>query len=162
MVSNSNVVPLLQQRRRPAAADVDPAVREAKQVIVVRDDLGMSRGKEDAQVAHAAMAWLTSRLQHVGPVLDDGELLTIMKVKLTAAELAWTDGSFTKIVCCVQDEVALLDVFNTAQRMQVLVHEIVDEGRTEFGGVHTSTAVAVGPDWADVVDLVTGSLKLRR
>lgn len=34
-----------------------------KQVIVIRRDLRMRRGKEIAQDAHASIAWLTSRLR---------------------------------------------------------------------------------------------------
>ena len=35
-----------------------------KQVIVMRRDLGMRRGKEIAQGAHASMIWLAQRIRH--------------------------------------------------------------------------------------------------
>ncbi|MFC1681606.1 peptidyl-tRNA hydrolase [Pseudomonadota bacterium] len=37
---------------------------------------------------------------------------------------------------------------------------IRDSGRTEFGGVPTLTACAIGPDDSDKIDAVTKDLKL--
>jgi peptidyl-tRNA hydrolase len=37
---------------------------------------------------------------------------------------------------------------------------IEDNGATEFHGVKTATAVAVGPDWEDRVDAITKDLPL--
>ena len=37
-----------------------------KQIIIVRKDLNMSKGKMSAQVAHASMAFLTNALKNVG------------------------------------------------------------------------------------------------
>ncbi len=47
-----------------------------KQVIVIRRDLKMRRGKEIAQGAHASMAWLSRRVPTrtclgIGPDYDD-------------------------------------------------------------------------------------------
>lgn len=42
---------------------------EVKQVIVIRRDLGMRRGKEIAQGAHASMAWLRRRLKRTAPMV---------------------------------------------------------------------------------------------
>ena len=39
-------------------------------------------------------------------------------------------------------------------------HLIRDSGRTEFGGVPTLTACAIGPDEGTRIDQVTGDLKL--
>jgi PTH2 family peptidyl-tRNA hydrolase len=39
---------------------------DVKQVLVIRKDLKMRRGKEIAQGAHASMAWLTNRLRASG------------------------------------------------------------------------------------------------
>jgi peptidyl-tRNA hydrolase, PTH2 family len=125
---------------------------EAKQVIVIRRDLKMRRGKEIAQGSHASLAWLRERtLEH-----RDRPRPT----RLSKAELAWLNGAFAKVVCHVPDEDALLNVAKRAAEVGVMTHVITDAGRTEFGGVATITALAVGPDWADRVDEVTGQLKL--
>ena len=45
-----------------AAMQYEPAPQPTKQVIVIRRDLRMRRGKEIAQGAHASMAWLRQRI----------------------------------------------------------------------------------------------------
>jgi PTH2 family peptidyl-tRNA hydrolase len=132
------------------------AEREVKQVIVIRRDLGMRRGKEIAQGAHASLAWLTERLQANHLLLPAQYYLIVMSAQLTEPELRWVSGSFAKIVCQVPGELGLLEVLAEARSAGVLAREITDAGRTEFHGVPTRTAVAVGPDWADAVDQVTG------
>lgn len=115
-----------------------------KQVIVIRDDLNMRRGKQIAQGAHASMA----------AVLSNGQLSTDERVR------QWLDGSFVKIVVSVDTEKELLAIYDTAQNNNIPRSIIKDEGRTEFRGVRTYTAVAVGPALPEEVDKITGHLKL--
>lgn len=132
--------------------------RDVKQVLVVRRDLGMRRGKEIAQGAHASMAWLTRRLQKVPDFTpDDG---AVLEGTFSLAECAWMRGTFTKVVCQVPDEAALRDLHDAARRAGLESYLITDAGKTEFGGVPTATAVGVGPDWSEKVDAVTRELKL--
>jgi peptidyl-tRNA hydrolase len=42
----------------------------------------------------------------------------------------------------------------------VQVYQIVDNGLTEFKGMKTLTCAAFGPDYAEVLDEITGHLKL--
>ena len=118
-----------------------------KQVIVMRRDLGMRRGKEIAQGAHAAMIWLAFRIRQPGPTF-------------TEAERRWLDGPFTKVCVRVDSEEELLGVIRAAQEAGVMAHLCVDAGRTEFHGVPTPTCCAVGPDFPDRIDPITGHLKL--
>jgi PTH2 family peptidyl-tRNA hydrolase len=127
----------------------------AKQVIVIRKDLGMRRGKEIAQGAHASIAWLTERLAH-----PEGTPPNFQVVWLSDAQLAWVTGSFTKVTCQVSSQEELEAVYERARELGTEAHMVTDAGRTEFGGVPTVTAVAVGPDWEDRVDAVTGELRL--
>ena len=120
---------------------------EPKQVIVMRRDLGMRRGKEIAQGAHAAMMWLSLRIRQPG-------------FGFTEAERLWLAGAFTKVCVRVDSEAELLDVVRAAGAAGVMAHLCVDAGRTEFHGVPTPTCCAVGPDFADRVDPITGHLKL--
>jgi PTH2 family peptidyl-tRNA hydrolase len=117
-----------------------------KQVIVMRRDLGMRRGKEIAQGAHASMIWLAQRIRQPG-------------YAFTEAERSWLDGAFTKVCVRVESE-ELLAVVEKAQEAGVLVQLCVDPGRTEFHGVPTPTCCAVGPDWPERIDPITGQLKL--
>src|SRR3954469_14549232 len=118
-----------------------------KQVIVMRRDLGMRRGKEIAQGAHAAMIWLALRIRQPGPAFNEGER-------------RWLDGPFTKVCDRVDSEEELLGVVRAAEEAGVMAHLCVDAGRTEFHGVQTPTCGAVGPDFPDRIDLITGHLKL--
>ena len=130
-------------------------------MIVIRSDLGMRRGKEVAQGAHAAMAWLTIRLCDSGFLwsFDETEVRS-ESAEFSAAEVAWMQGSFTKIACRVRSEAELLDLHAAATSAGLEAHLITDAGRTEFGGVPTHTALAIGPDLAERIDPVTGGLEL--
>ncbi len=127
---------------------MEPNERSApKQVIVMRRDLGMRRGKEIAQGSHASMIWLALRIRQPGYTFND-------------AERRWLDGSFTKVCVRVDSEEELLRVVETARKAGVMVHLCVDAGRTEFHGVPTPTCCALGPDDPKRIDPITGHLKL--
>lgn len=122
-----------------AKASVDPRVY--KQVIVLRKDLNMRKGKMVAQGAHASMKATLKYMDH--PYTK-----------------AWLQGPFTKICVSVDSLYELHDIFGQAQDARIPCSLIKDAGRTEFDGVPTETAVAVGPAPVDAVDEITGHLKL--
>ncbi len=129
--------------------------RPTKQVIVIRRDLRMRRGKEIAQGAHASMAWLAervlARLTPAGSVAD---------VQLSEAERAWLTSSFRKVTVKVGSEQELLAVYAKALEDGLVAHLVTDRGLTEFGGVPTRTCLGIGPDYDDLIDPVTGDLEL--
>ena len=128
------------------------AERLPKQVIVMRKDLNMRKGKMIAQGAHASMAVLLDR----GDL--DGESY---KIELTPAMHTWVvTGRFTKVCVSVDSEAALDAVVAKAREAGVPVALIVDAGKTEFHGVPTKTCCAVGPAWSDEVDAITRELPL--
>jgi PTH2 family peptidyl-tRNA hydrolase len=125
---------------------------EIKQVIVVNTKLGMRRGKESAQVAHAAMEWLRKLALQVGdPIIS----------RMSTTELAWLGGNHAKIVVGVDSLEELTAVQRAAEAAGVANHFVVDHGLTEFHGEHTTTCLALGPDYASVIDPITKHLKLR-
>jgi PTH2 family peptidyl-tRNA hydrolase len=130
-----------------------------KQVIVIRKDLKMRRGKEIAQGAHASMAFIGARLREVIDP-EHAEPWEHIPLPLTAVERAWLAGSFRKVVCQVDSEAGLLEVYEAAKAAGLTVHLITDAGLTEFGGQATDTALAIGPDYDDRIDLVTKDLEL--
>jgi peptidyl-tRNA hydrolase, PTH2 family len=115
---------------------------ELKQVIVVRSDLKMGKGKLAAQAAHAS---------------------------LTAAEQAadrherwfneWKATGQAKVVVKVQSEEELQELFRRARSMKLPAALIQDAGRTQLEP-GTVTCLGIGPAPDGDVDPITGKLKL--
>ena len=125
--------------------------KQIKQVICMRHDLKMRRGKQIAQGAHASMSFICRRLQEGGSVsLSD----------FSEVERAWLTGSFAKICCRVDSEDELMKIHDEAIAAGLEVHLITDSGKTEFHGVPTRTCLAIGPDDAEKIDEITGHLQL--
>ena len=122
-----------------------------KQVIVMRHDLKMRRGKQIAQGAHASMSFLCRRLQNQP---------FISLTDFSDSERAWLAGSFAKICCRVNSEEELMSIHDQALSAGLQVHLITDSGKTEFHGQPTRTCLAIGPDDAAKIDAVTGHLEL--
>jgi PTH2 family peptidyl-tRNA hydrolase len=119
-----------------------------KQVLVVRNDLNMRKGKMVAQGAHASTMFLVHRL--CDP--DGGAKDQIIQ--------AWLSHGMTKICVRVDSETELLEIAQKATDAGVTVHVITDAGHTEFGGIPTKTCLAIGPDEDEKVNAITGHLKL--
>lgn len=126
---------------------------DIKQVIVIRKDLKMRRGKEIAQGAHASMAWMSARFRRL--LAGDTSAL-----RLTPEQEEWLRERFTKACVRVDSEEELRDVHARALEAALESHLIIDSGRTEFGGVPTPTACAIGPDDSQKLDAITGVLSL--
>jgi PTH2 family peptidyl-tRNA hydrolase len=110
-----------------------------KQVILVRDDLKMTKGKMSAQVAHASTESLLKSHK------DD-----IAK---------WRDDGMKKVVLKVKDDAELLKYKTYAEDAGLVVGLIVDAGRTQLEP-GTMTCLGIGPDKEEKIDKVTGGLKL--
>lgn len=122
-----------------------------KQVIVLRTDLNMRKGKMAAQAAHASMKVFFDRGWvefgkfgcHVWPEAEE-----------------WIKGIFTKIVVGCKSEQELLDLHEKTKEAKLPSALIQDSGATEFHGQPTYTALAVGPANSEEIDKITGELKL--
>ena len=112
-----------------------------KQMIILRKDLNMRKGKMVAQGAHASMKATLEYLNH-------------------EYVIEWLNGSFTKVVVGVPDGGALLELYARALSLDIPCSLILDAGRTEFGGVPTYTAVGIGPAPDTITSALTGHLKL--
>ena len=130
---------------------------ETKQVIVMRKDLNMRKGKMIAQGSHASMAFMSRR---VGTMTQLTAFPNSRIIEFSQAELDWLAGSFKKICVGVDSEEELLDIALRAEAAGLEVHMVTDSGLTEFGGVPTRTCLAIGPDEGAKIDPVTGHLKL--
>ncbi len=136
----------------------DPiAERPTKQVIVMRKDLNMRKGKMVAQGAHASLTALMNSA-YLNP--EDSGWCEYEPIRL------WMADSFTKICVSVNSEEGLVAIYEKVrERYKDLALPfpaalITDAGRTEFNGVPTKTCCAIGPWWADEIDEITGKLPL--
>lgn len=127
-------------------------IYDVKQVIVVRKDLNMRKGKLAAQVAHASMKFLCDN--------NEAERGDEFLVRLSPEEADWLNGPFKKVVVGVDSEDALRDLILKGELEGVTVCPIVDSGKTEFDGVPTLTCAAFGPNDSEKLDKITGNLKL--
>jgi PTH2 family peptidyl-tRNA hydrolase len=126
--------------------------RAAKQVIVMRKDLNMRKGKMIAQGAHASLR----------VILEAGRAVDAKTYAITMDEAMaqWMTGRFAKVCVGVTSEAELDEIVAKARAAGLPCSLIVDAGKTEFHGVPTKTCAAVGPAWADEVDAITGHLTL--
>lgn len=109
-----------------------------KQVILVRKDLKLSKGKLSAQCAHASVeAVLKSDKEKVNE---------------------WRIFS-KKVILKVKDEKELLEFKRLADKSKLVNALIKDAGLTEIPP-GTITCLAIGPDEDKKIDKITGKLKI--
>jgi PTH2 family peptidyl-tRNA hydrolase len=117
------------------------AIGKYKQVVVVREDLRLSRGKLAVQVAHAAI---------VGYERSDERVRE-----------AWILGGQKKIVLKVPNLETMMKLKENAEKAGLVTELIKDAGLTEVSP-NTITALVIGPEEEDKIDKITGSLPLLR
>lgn len=115
-----------------------------KQVIVIRVDLGMSRGKMVVQGAHASVSAVMEAMGRE----DWRRWLD-----------SWLEEGQKKIAVRVGSEEELRQIYLEARDAGLPSALIMDAGLTELPP-GTATAVAVGPAPEDMIDPITGRLKL--
>lgn len=115
---------------------------EFKMILVVRNDLKMGKGKVAAQCSHAAVT-AYRQVQRRNP-----ELLR-----------QWEYCGQPKVVVKAPDEDTLIDLLSRAKEVGLPVSLIQDAGRTQIAP-GSRTVLGIGPGQADLVDRITGDLKL--
>ena len=132
-------------------------MKDIKQVIVIRKDLNMRKGKMIAQGAHASMGAILS----VAKKENDKFTIDLLDEKNELSDLGlWLTGKFKKITVYVNSEKELLDLAKKAEDKKLINALILDSGLTEFDGKPTYTALAIGPSESNKVNELTGGLSL--
>jgi len=115
---------------------------ECKLVLVVRTDLGMTKGKIAAQCGHATLACYKT-LEKSNP--------TLLR--------HWERTGQAKVALRVDSEEELMLLQATAQSLNICARAIRDAGRTQIAA-GSQTVLGVGPAPVHLVNQVTGKLKL--
>ncbi|MEM0028680.1 MAG: peptidyl-tRNA hydrolase Pth2 [Ignisphaera sp.] len=117
---------------------------ELKQVIVVRTDIKMGKGKLATQVAHAAV---------------EAVLQCLEKKSCSEIIAEWRRQGQKKIVVKVKSLEELLNLKRIADELGINTVLIADAGLTQLPP-GTITALGLGPAPAEIIDKVTGDLPL--
>ncbi|MBT4955222.1 MAG: peptidyl-tRNA hydrolase [Nitrosopumilus sp.] len=114
---------------------------DIKQVIVVRTDLGMGKGKIAAQVGHACV-------------------LGAEHVRKSQPEW-WSEwwGGQEKVVVKVSGIKELQEIKRHAIDLNLPWSEVSDAGHTQLAP-GTTTCISIGPAPENLIDKITGDLKL--
>jgi PTH2 family peptidyl-tRNA hydrolase len=100
-----------------------------KQVIVMRDDLNMRKGKMVAQGCHASLGALLSVAEHLDNTVE---------IPLDEHIKPWLKGSFTKVCVRITGQAELEKLVYKAKQMGIPAVLITDNGKTEFNGIPTA------------------------
>lgn len=142
---------------------------KAKQMIVMRRDLKMRKGKIAAQAGHACVEATLLALVRDGRLADvratpEQSWIYLEESDATGAEPSpladWFDAGVAKVCVYVDSEEELLDIHRRARELGFVSALIRDAGHTEFHGEPTYTCLALEPLYADQVDPLTGELPL--
>lgn len=110
-----------------------------KQVIVVRKDLNLSKGKLAVQVAHASLGAYN---------LSDKRL-----------RKKWERGGAKKVVVKVDSQEKLRFIQKSAKSLALKTFLVKDAGKTEISP-GTVTALGLGPAEERIINRITGNLKM--
>ncbi len=114
-------------------------VKKMKQVIVMRGDLNMGRGKIAAQACH-------------------GSLGSFKKAE-TRKIREWELEGEKKVVVKVNSQQELFEVFELVKAANLPHYLVRDAGHTEIPSA-TVTCLGIGPDDDEKIDKITQDLKL--
>lgn len=135
---------------------------DTKQVIIMRKFPNLRTGKYCAQAAHASMSFLTKygNVYHPNHCHEEAEFAIDLVGDFWEEVEHWLNDSFKKIVCYVNTEEELDELYQKALDNGLIAHMITDNGTTEFNGVPTKTAIAIGPHWDSKFEGITDHLPL--
>ncbi|KAL2914657.1 hypothetical protein HK105_205796 [Polyrhizophydium stewartii] len=142
-----------------------------KMVLLIRDDVGMTKGKAAAQCCHATLAayetavtksaqtkswvrsWKRNGQAKVTLKCPDEATMQVLGLRLSAATVA------DDVDDVDDDGRALLEMQAAARKIGLVARSICDAGRTQVEA-GTRTVLAIGPGPIDLIDRVSGKLRL--
>ena len=139
---------------------------KAKQMIVMRRDLKMRKGKIAAQAGHACVEAVLMALAREGRLNDvcvtpDESWVYLADDGAQHSPLTdWFGAGVAKVCVYVDSEEALLELAAKGREEGFLCALVRDAGHTEFHGEPTYTCLAFEPLYPEQIDPLTGELPL--
>ena len=139
---------------------------KAKQMIVMRRDLKMRKGKIAAQAGHACVEAVLMALAREGRLNDvcvtpDDSWVYLADDGAQPSPLTdWFGAGVAKVCVYVDSEEALLELAAKGREEGFLCALVRDAGHTEFHGEPTYTCLAFEPLYPEQIDPLTGELPL--
>lgn len=139
---------------------------KSKQMIVMRRDLRMRKGKIAAQAGHACVEATLMALAREGRldqvrVTPNQSWVYLEDEGTPSTPLSrWFDAGVAKVCVYVDGEEALLDLAARGREAGFAVALVRDAGYTEFHGDATYTCLAFEPLAPEQIDPLTGDLPL--
>ncbi|KAK0634698.1 peptidyl-tRNA hydrolase PTH2-domain-containing protein [Bombardia bombarda] len=138
----------------PVAAADPKITEECKLVLVVRTDLGMTKGKIAAQCGHATLACYKELLS-ASQQKDGGPEAANARAVLRQ----WEHHGQAKIALQIKSQDEMLELMGKARSLGVTAEVIADAGRTQIDP-GSLTVLGVGPAPKSLINQITGHLKL--
>lgn len=123
---------------------------ECKLVLVVRTDLGMTKGKIAAQCGHATLACYKTLSKAAAKNLNSAEARILKR---------WERNGQAKIAVQIKSQDDMMELMGRARSLGITAEVIADAGRTQIDP-GSLTVLGVGPAPKSAVDQITGGLKL--
>ncbi|KAJ2795269.1 hypothetical protein H4R21_005178, partial [Coemansia helicoidea] len=115
---------------------------DLKLVLIVRTDLGMSKGKIAAQCAHAALACYKDASRRAASTVA-----------------AWEMTGQAKVALRCDSEAEMLELQGKARAAGLVAQSICDAGRTQIAA-GSRTVLGIGPGPTGAIDRISGHLRL--
>lgn len=135
-----------------------------KQMIVIRRDLKMRKGKIAAQAGHACVTAVLAALERERRLaevhMENGGIVLMPSDKPATPLSEWFARGVAKVCLYVDSEEELLAIDRKAKETGLISALICDNGITEFHGRPTYTCLAFEPALPETVDPITGGLPL--
>lgn len=131
-------------------------MEKTKQIIVVREDLKMPKGKLAAQVSHASLGSLLSLSEKQN---NKSFKRIIFEFSENSPLDNWLNGIFTKIVLKCNSEEELKKLKFDANEIG-LPHALIKDNGHTFFKEPTYTCIGIGPAYSHEIDRLTKHLKL--
>ncbi|XP_049848121.1 peptidyl-tRNA hydrolase 2, mitochondrial-like [Schistocerca gregaria] len=141
LTSIVNAVYPSKSAQEPSENDEDDVV-PTKMLLVVRDDLKMSKGKACAQVGHAVLGVYKRALERRHNYLEQ-----------------WETSGQPKIVTKIDSEGEMDTICALAEEKAIPTYITQDAGRTQVAP-GSRTVLALGPAPVELIDSICGHLKL--